>query len=85
MARDGVGRDEVLPACARAQEHLIDAARRFERTGKMGTTGPGLTSFRELYEFHDLQRQSVSRSEYEKAIKNATNRLRSRAPEVVEL
>jgi hypothetical protein len=85
MAKAGIGREEVLPACAKAQEHLIDAARRFERTQKMGTTGLGLTSFRDLYAFHDLQRQSVSRSEYEKAIKATTDRIKSKAPDVIEL
>lgn len=84
MARDGVG-PEALPTCAKAQAHLIESARRFEITGKMGTTGPGIQSFRALYEYHDLQRQSVSRSEYERSIEKALNRVKSRAPEVVEL
>jgi len=85
LARDGIGRDEVLPSCAAAQDALIDAARRYEATGRMGTTGPGLQSFRELFQYHDLQRQSIPRSDYERAIKVATDRIRSKAPEVIEL
>lgn len=85
MARAGIGREEVLPACAEAQTHLIEAARRYEKIKKMGTTGPGLESFRELFRWHDIQRTSVSRAEYEQAIQTTVNRLKSRAPEVVEL
>lgn len=85
MARAGIGREEVLPACAEAQTHLIEAARRYEKIQKMGTTGPGLESFRELFRWHDIQRTSVSRGDYEKAIQTTVNRLKSRAPEVVEL
>lgn len=85
MARAGIGRDEVLPVCAAAQVHLIEAARRYEKIGRMGTSGPGLESFRELFRWHDLQRQSVSRGEYDKAIQTTCNRIKSQAPEVVAL
>lgn len=85
MAQLGVGKDEVMPACHAAQAALIDAARRYERTGKMGLTGHGLQALRELYAYHDAQRSSVARSVYEQAIKRATNRVRGKAPEVVEI
>lgn len=85
MARTGIGRDEVLPVCAAAQTHLIEAAQRYEKIGRMGTSGPGLESFRELFRWHDLQRQSVSRGEYDKAIQATCNRIKSQAPEVVAL
>lgn len=84
MARTGVG-PEALEACARAQEHLIEAARRYERTGKMGTTGPGLQAFRDVYEYHDLQRQSVTRSVYERCIDRAMSTVRHRGPGVTVL
>lgn len=84
MANDGIG-PEALPTCEEAQNHLVEAAERFERIGKMGTTGPGIQSFRDLFEFHDLQRQSVSRSEYERSIAKALNRVKSQAPEVFTL
>lgn len=84
MARDGVG-PEALEACERAQAALVEAAQRFERTGKMGTTGPGLQAFRDVYDFHDLQRQSVPRSTYEQCIARATAKVKSKAPGVLVL
>ena len=56
MAKAGVG-VEVLDACKSAQAHLIDAARRFEATGRMGLTGPGIEAIRDLFRFHDLHDQ----------------------------
>lgn len=84
MARKGVG-PEALDACGRASAEIHAVARRMEATGKLGTTGPGLQVFRDLFEFHDLQRQSVSRSEYERAIFKTFERVRNKAPGVVEL
>jgi hypothetical protein len=84
MARRGIG-EEVLSVCMQAQDHLIEAARRFERIGKMGGSGPALQVWRDLYEYHDLQRKSVTRSEYERFIQEAINRERSHAPEVFDL
>lgn len=84
MANEGIG-VEVLSVCMQAQDHLIETARRYESTGKMGATGPALQCWRDLYEYHDLQRTSVSRGEYERMLKKATDRLRSKAPEVIHL
>lgn len=84
FARNGVG-PEVLEACKEAEKHLIEAAQRYERSGRMGMTGLGLQALRSLYQFHDLQRQSVTRGEYEKTIKATGNRIRGRAPEVTEI
>lgn len=84
MAKQGIG-PEALEACQRAQAALVEAAARYERTRRMGTTGEGLKAMRDLYEYHDLQRQSISRSEYESAIRVTSNRIRSKAPEVVAL
>lgn len=84
MAKQGIG-PEVLEVCEDVQGHMIESAKRYERTGKMGITGPGLQALRDLYQYHDLQRQSVSRGEYEAAIRKLTNRIKSKAPEVVEI
>lgn len=81
MARDGIG-PEALPACAEAQAHLIEAASRFERTSRMGTTGPGIQALRALYEYHDLQRQSISRAEFERMIRLTSARIKSRGRDV---
>lgn len=84
MALAGVG-PEALVDCKAAQKALIEAARRFEATGRMGTTGIGLQAFRSLFEVNDLQRSSVQRSDYEKLIAKSMSRIRSKAKEVVEL
>lgn len=84
MSRNGIG-VEVLSICLQAQDHLIESAKRFEKTRRMGATGPALQCWRDLYEYHDLQRTSVSRSEYERMIKKTTDRVRSGAPEVTRL
>lgn len=84
MARGGIG-PEALETCERAQTALIRAAKHFEATGRMVLTAEGLTAIRDLYEFHDLQRQSVSRGELEKWLTKAMGRVRSKAPEVVDI
>lgn len=84
MARAGIG-VEVLSICMQAQDHLIESAKRFERIGKMGASGPALQCWRDLYDYHDLQRISVSRSEYETMIRKTTDRVRSKAPEVIDI
>jgi len=84
MAGNGVGK-EAMPTCEEAHKHLIEAAKRYEKTHRMGTTGPGLQCFRELYEWHDLQRTSISRSEYDRHIAATSNRIRSKAPEVTDI
>jgi len=45
----------------------------------------GIKAFRELYEYHDLQRTSISRAEYERWIQKAANRVRSKGKGVVTL
>jgi hypothetical protein len=84
MAMAGVG-PEVLETCQKAQAHLLDAANRFTATAKMGTTGLGLAAFRDLIEYHDLQRQAVTLGEYEGFIKKTKQRVKSKAPGVVEV
>lgn len=81
LALDGVG-PEALAPCLRAQEALGAAHARYERTGHIGVSGPELQALREGYQFHDLQRQSISRSRYERAILTTANRIRSAHPSV---
>lgn len=82
MALDGIG-PEALEAVKRTEAALIEAHKRYVRTGKMGTTGPGLVAFRDVYEYHDLQRQSVARSVYERHIQRVFDKIRSKSPEVL--
>jgi acyl-[acyl carrier protein]--UDP-N-acetylglucosamine O-acyltransferase len=84
MAMSGVG-PEVLPYCQRAQNALEQAALRYQSTLRMGLSGEGIKALRDVYEFHDLQRRSISRSEYEKYIIKTKQRIMSKAKEVVEL
>jgi hypothetical protein len=84
MAKGGIG-VEVESICMQAQAHLIDSAKRYERIGRMGATGPALQCWQDLYEYHDLQRQSVARSVYEEMIRKTTDRLKSKAPGVIQL
>jgi hypothetical protein len=81
MASAGIG-PEVLVFVRIAEMHLLDAQSRFMRIGKMGSTGPGLQSFQDIIEYHELQRQSVSRSEYERHIKRVTDMVRSNSSKV---
>lgn len=81
LARDGVG-PEVLEACARAEHALDEAHRRHKELGKLGFDGPGMQAMRDLAEYHDLQRTSIGRSDYERAIKKTADRIRSAPADV---
>ncbi len=78
MANANIG-PEVMLHVKIAEMHLIDAHDRWVRIGKMGSTGPGLQSFQDIVEWHELQRTSVSRSVYEKHIKRVTDMIRSKS------
>lgn len=84
MANNKVG-PEALEACARAEAALRQAAANMEATGRMELDVDGVRAMRDVYEYHDLQRQSVSRSEYERAIFKTFERVKNKAPGVVEL
>ena len=84
MAKHGIG-PEVLPYCEDAQKALLEAKERFDKTGKMGLSGAGIKAIKELWEYHDLQRTSVARSEYERMIQKTINHVRSHGKDVVEV
>jgi len=84
MSMDGVG-PEALPFCQRAQDALQEAGLRYQNTMRMGLTGEGINALREVFEYHDLQRRSIPRSEYEKYIIKTRQRIASKAREVVVL
>lgn len=81
MADANIG-PEVMVHVKIAEMHLIDAQDRFNRIGKMGSTGPGLQSFQDILEYHELQRTAVSRSVYESHIKRVTDMIRSKSPKI---
>ena len=84
MAKNGIG-PEVLEHCEKAQEALLEAKERYDKTGKMGLSGAGIRAVKDLWEYHDLQRTSVARSEYEKMIQKTMNNIRSHGKDVVEV
>lgn len=81
MAAADIG-PEVMVHVKIAEMHLIDAHERYKRIGKMGSTGPGLQSFQDIIEYHELQRTAVPRSVYEQHIKKITNMIRSKSPKI---
>ena len=81
MAAANIG-PEVMLHVKIAEMHLVDAHDRYKRIGKMGSTGPGLQSFQDIIEYHELQRTSVSRSVYESHIKRVTDMIRSKSPKI---
>jgi hypothetical protein len=84
MADNGIG-PEASPYCTALQEDLIAAAHRFEKTGRMGLTGKGLNAAKEVFEYHDVQRVSISRSDYERMIEKTRNRIKSNHHKVVNI
>lgn len=72
----GVG-PEALADCQAAEAGLIDAAARFERTGKMGLSGPAIIALREVIGWHDAQRSAIPRSEYEEALRLTVARVKN--------
>lgn len=84
MGKAGIG-PEVLPYCQEVQKALLEAAERYQKTGKMGLSGVGITKVKELWEYHDLQRTSVARSVYEQMIKKTANYIKSKGTDVVEI
>jgi hypothetical protein len=84
MGKSGIG-PEVLPYCEAVQKALLEAADRYQKTGKMGLSGVGITKIKDLWEYHDLQRTSIARSEYERMIQKTINHIRSKGKDVVEV
>lgn len=84
MGKMGIG-PEALPLCQKAQQAMLEAAERYEKTKRMGLSGEGIKAVKELWEIHDLQRTSVARSVYEAAILKTKNTIQSRGRDVVEI
>lgn len=82
LARDGIG-PEALGPTLRAQESLAAChERHFDQGKSLALTGPELQSLREAFQYHDIQRLSISRSRYEQAIQKTANRLKGPHPDV---
>ena len=85
MARNGIGKDEVMPICQKAQDALHQAAERYQSTMKMGLSGQGIQAVRDLIEYADLQQSSISRSDFERYIQKTINFIKSNNDLVVEI
>jgi hypothetical protein len=85
MARHNIGKDEVLPVCEKAQKALHEAAMRFQSTKRMGLSGEGIQSIRDLIQYADLQQSSISRSEFERYIQKTKNYIKSNNDLVTEI
>jgi hypothetical protein len=66
----GVGEVEVREPLDKAQEALRQAKRRLREHGKLAFGGVELTAMRVLVDWHDFQRKSIPRKEYERAIES---------------
>ena len=85
MARAGIGKDEVLPVCQKAQDALHKAAMRYQETMRMGLDGVGIQAIRDLIEYADLQQGSVTRAEFERYVKRTRDYIKSNGNLVVEI
>lgn len=84
MGEMGIG-PEVLLTCEAVELVLVRAKEFHDESKRLAVTPGAIILFRDLYEFHDLQRTSVDRSTYERAIQKTRNRIRSAHPDVKEL
>lgn len=85
MARGGIGKDEVLPICQKAQTALHEAAIRYQKTMRMGLDGVGIQAIRDLIEYADLQQGSITRAEFERYVEKTRNYIKSNGNLVVEI
>jgi hypothetical protein len=85
IARAGIGKDEVLPVCEKAQKALHESAIRYQKTMRMGLDGVGIQAIRDLLEYADLQQGSITRAEFERYVQKTRNYIRSNGNLVVEI
>lgn len=84
MGKKGIG-PEVLEHCKTGNKAMQEAAKRYETTKKIVLSGEGLKALGDIMEYHDLQRTSIARSEYEKMIRKTANYIKSHGKDVVEI
>jgi len=85
FARNGVGKDEVLPVCEKAQNALHETAMRYQKTLRIGLSGEGIQACRDLIAYADLQQGSVTRAEFEQLVQKTRNYIKSNGNLVVEI
>jgi hypothetical protein len=68
---------EVLEAANLLAAELTKAKDMVTERGRFALTGPGLCAMRDVWEYHDLQRQSIPRATYEQCIQQEVNNQKS--------
>ena len=81
MCGMGVG-PEAMVAAHRAEAALLRAHGRYATGLPMTASRTDVQAFRDLYQFHDLQRSSVARSVYERAITLTIGKIKGAGPSV---
>ena len=81
MAGMGVG-PEAMEAAHRAEAALLRAHGRYATGLPMTASRTDVQALRDLYEYHDLQRMSVARSVYERAIVLTIGKIKGAGPNV---
>ena len=76
MAEMGIG-EEAMVTVQRADAALDRAERMLSAGSPMIASQSDVQTFQDLYEYHDLQRLSVDRSTYERAILSSIEKMRS--------
>lgn len=84
MGESGIG-PEVLPHCEQVQKSLLKAAEHYEKTRRMTLDAAGIKAIREMLEYADLQRKSISRAEYERYINKTWEKIKSEVTHVYEI
>lgn len=84
LALSGFG-PEALEAVKRHEEALVKVARRAEENGEYSATADEVKAFRDVQEYYDLQRQVITRAQWEQAFDKAKRRSLSGAPGIVKL
>jgi hypothetical protein len=84
MGSMGIG-PEVLASCSDLESFLLASKASHDETGTLPMPQAGIAAMRDVYAYHDLQRTSVDRSTYERAIEKTRNRIRNAPPSVKEL
>ena len=82
LAGMGIGH-EALAAAQRAEAALKRAHERYAMGLPMTASRTDVQAFRDLYEYHDLQRSSIDRSMYERAIVATMGKIRGAGPNVL--
>jgi hypothetical protein len=76
----GIG-PEARESCEAAQAALAEAHERHHKEGRsLLLRGPEFQALRDAWEYHDLQRRSIPRADYERAITKTHDRIRSSHP-----